>query len=123
MVDKDPNKSDDKLALGKQLQEIRREKRIMKAILAYYDKLGPFNPKLGISLLEFKTYLVEQGYDDLRKAFLADIDSKIKNRESELTRTTRQTHLALTMLLIKHLMQCKVQSPDRSSRPTRPISS
>ena len=90
MVDNNPNESEDKLVLGKQLQKIRREKKILKTILAYYDKLGPFNPKTGISLLEYKTYLVDHGFAELRKAFLADIESKIKNRESELTRMTRQ---------------------------------
>lgn len=89
MVDKDPIESEDKLALGKQLKDIRREKKILKAILAYYDKLGSFNPKIGVSLIEFKTYLVDHGYTDLRKAFLNDIESKILNRETELNRMTR----------------------------------
>ncbi|MHA1968128.1 MAG: hypothetical protein ACW964_10045 [Candidatus Hodarchaeales archaeon] len=90
MVDNSSNESEDKLALGKQLQDIKREKKILKTIFAYYDKLGPFNPKTGISLLEYKTYLVEHGFANLRKTFLADIESKIKNRETELTRMTRQ---------------------------------
>ncbi|MFX0086950.1 MAG: hypothetical protein ACFFAU_14930 [Candidatus Hodarchaeota archaeon] len=90
MEKKDPSDPADKVALGKQIQEIRREKKILKAILAYYDKLGPIDTKIGVSLLEFKTYLVEHGYNDLRKSFISEIQTRIKNREAELNRLVRQ---------------------------------
>ena len=79
-----PNGSEDKLALKRQIQEISREKKILKVIPKYYEKLGPFDPKTGVSLLEFKTYLDDHGYSSLREKFMEDIRSKIQTRLNEL---------------------------------------
>ena len=62
------NDPEDKLTLRKQLQEISLEKKILKGIQKYYEKLGPFDPKTGVSLLEFKTYLDDHGYSSLRES-------------------------------------------------------
>lgn len=86
MQNKNSNDSEDKLTLGKQIQEIKREKKILKAILAYYSKLGTFDPKIGMSLLEFKTYLVEHGYNDVRTTYLNGIKTLVNHREKELDR-------------------------------------
>ena len=84
-----PNSSEDKLALKRQMQEISREKKILKVIPKYYEKLGPFDPKTGVSLLEFKTYLDDQGYSSLREKFLEDVRSKIQIRLGELDKAAR----------------------------------
>jgi hypothetical protein len=78
--------SKDKLALKRQLQEISREKKILKVIPEYYEKLGPFDPKTGVSLLEFKTYLDGHGYSSIREKFLEEIEAKIQARIVELDR-------------------------------------
>ncbi|MFX1515779.1 MAG: hypothetical protein ACFFC6_05675 [Promethearchaeota archaeon] len=83
-----PDDSEDKLTLKKELQAISREKNILKVIPKYFDKLGPFDPKTGVSLLEFKTYLEDHGYSELRKNFLRDVESKIQARLTELKRVT-----------------------------------
>jgi len=90
MQNKNSNDSEDKLTLGKQIQEIKREKKILRAILAYYNKIGAFDPKVGISLLEFKNYLVEHGYNDVRATYLKEIESLIKNREIKLNQLIRE---------------------------------
>ncbi|MFX0123284.1 MAG: hypothetical protein ACFFAE_06560 [Candidatus Hodarchaeota archaeon] len=86
MNESNPNDSDDKITLGKQLQEISREKKILKAIQKYYEKLGPFDPKTGVSLLEFKTYLNDHGYTQLWENLQEEIKTKIKTRLTELDR-------------------------------------
>lgn len=89
MDDLNSNDSEDKLSLSKQLQEISREKKILKTILKYHSKLGTFDPTTGVSLLEFKSYLEEHGYSDLRKEFLEEIKVKVQERISELDRAAR----------------------------------
>ncbi len=81
--------SEDKLILKKQLQKISQEKKTLKAILKYYDKLGTLDPKTGVSLLDFKTYLAEHGFSQLRSDFLKDIESKVQARLDELDRAVR----------------------------------
>ncbi|MFX1286502.1 MAG: hypothetical protein ACFFB5_22895 [Promethearchaeota archaeon] len=89
MNETNPNDSEDKLILKKQLQQISQEKKILKAILKYYSKLGTFDLKTGISLLEFKTYLMDHGYSQLRDEFLKDIQSKVEARLTELDRSVK----------------------------------
>jgi len=89
MDDLNSNDSEDKLSLSKQLQEISREKKILKTIQKYHSKLGSFDPTTGVSLLEYKTYLEKHGYSDLRKEFLEEIKSKVQARISELDRAAR----------------------------------
>ncbi len=86
MNESNSNDSEDKLTLRKQLQEIAREKKILKGIQKYYEKLGTFDPKTGVSRIEFKTYLDDNGYSQVRENFLAEIKSKIQTRISELDR-------------------------------------
>ncbi|UCG01851.1 MAG: hypothetical protein JSW11_19875 [Candidatus Heimdallarchaeota archaeon] len=83
------NDSEDKLTLRKELQEISREKKILKVIQKYFEKLGPYDPKTGVSLLEFKTYLTDHGYSQLREDFLKEVESKIQTRLSELDRAVK----------------------------------
>ncbi|MHA1227112.1 MAG: hypothetical protein ACTSPV_10265 [Candidatus Hodarchaeales archaeon] len=77
---------EDKIEISKQLQEIRREKKILSGILKYYNQVGRFDHKIGITQLEFKDYLLDNGYEDLRKEFLDGIRKKIEERERELER-------------------------------------
>ena len=86
MNESNPDDSEEKLALKRQLQEISREKKILKVIPKYYKKLGPFDPKTGVSLLEFKTYLDDQGFSSIREKFLEEIETKIQTRLTELDR-------------------------------------
>lgn len=86
MNESNSNDPEDKLALRKQLQEISREKKILKVIQKYHEKLGPFDSKAGVSLLEFKTYLMDHGYSQIREEFLKKIQSKVKSRLTELDR-------------------------------------
>ncbi len=89
MNESNSNDSEDKLILKKQLQKISQEKKILKAIPKYYSKLGTFDPKTGISLLEFKTYLMDHGYSQLREEFLKDIQTKVEARLNELNRSVK----------------------------------
>ncbi|MHA1974010.1 MAG: hypothetical protein ACTSW1_13510 [Candidatus Hodarchaeales archaeon] len=77
---------EDKIEIGKQLQEIRREKKILNAILKYYDRVGRFDHTIGVTQLEFKDYLLDNGFEALRKEFLDKIKKKIEDRERELER-------------------------------------
>ncbi|MFW9903419.1 MAG: hypothetical protein ACFFFH_03740 [Candidatus Thorarchaeota archaeon] len=87
MNEPNPDDSEDNLTLKRQIREISREKKILKVIPKYYDKLGPFDPKTGVSLLEFKTYLDDQGYSSLREKFLEEIGTKIQTRLMELNKS------------------------------------
>ncbi|MFX0185027.1 MAG: hypothetical protein ACFE95_18240 [Candidatus Hodarchaeota archaeon] len=75
--------------LSKQLQEIKREKKILDAIIPYYDKLGTFDYSTGVTLLEFKNYLEDKGFTEIRKEFLEKIEKKIETRKNELERSTK----------------------------------
>jgi hypothetical protein len=94
MEEKRQNQAKDKITLGKQLQDISREKKVLSAILPYYSKIGSFDPSIGITELEFKDYLVKQGFFQLREEFLKDIETKINERGKELENlSTRKSKL------------------------------
>jgi hypothetical protein len=76
--------SDDKIEMSKQLQEIRLEKKILNGVLSYYDAFGKFDHKVGVSHLEFKNFLVDHEFENLRQDFLKKVQEKIDNREREL---------------------------------------
>ncbi|MFX1507587.1 MAG: hypothetical protein ACFFDC_15995, partial [Promethearchaeota archaeon] len=86
MNESNPDDPETKLTLKRQLQDISREKKILKVIPKYYEKLGSFDPKTGVSLLEFKTYLDDHAYSSLREKFLKEIGVKIQARLVELDR-------------------------------------
>jgi len=83
------NNSDNAVELSKQLQEIKREKKILDAIIPYYNKLGTFDYSIGVTLLEFKNYLEDHGFSELREGFIEKIEKKIETRKNELERSTK----------------------------------
>jgi hypothetical protein len=86
------NKKDttDPRELGEQLKKILLEKRIIKTIKSYYDKVGTFDPASGVTLIEYKNYLHDHGYSELRTQFLTDIQAKIDTRMLELDKMSRR---------------------------------
>jgi hypothetical protein len=80
---------DEAIELGKLVKKINLEKKILKSILAYYDKTGSFDSASGVSILEYKNYLHDNGYTELRNKFLHDVQSKIGKRSQELDKTKR----------------------------------
>ena len=78
--------SSDPLQLGEQLKKILLEKRILKTIKSYYAKVGTFDPASGITLVEYKNYLHDNGYSELQTQFLTDIQAKIDARLLELNK-------------------------------------
>ncbi|MHA2174713.1 MAG: hypothetical protein ACXABI_07785 [Candidatus Hodarchaeales archaeon] len=84
------NNTEDTSELGEQLKKIILEKRILKTIIAYYARLGNFNPASGVSLDEYKNYLHDQGYSELRNKFLDDIEKKVQHRMTELDIMSRR---------------------------------
>ncbi len=79
----------DKVELSKDLKKIALEKKILAAIPAYYNKVGRFDHKIGVSELEFKNFLLDAGFEEIRENFLKEIDKKIKARLNELSKLTR----------------------------------
>jgi hypothetical protein len=90
MEEKNQDHSKDKIALGKQLQDISREKRVLSAILPYYSKVGTFDPTIGLTELEFKDYLVKKGFFQLREEYLKSIETKISERKKELENMSKK---------------------------------
>ena len=76
--------------MGEQLKKILLEKRILKTIKSYYEKLGTFDPASGVTLVEYKNYLHDHGYSELRTNFLTDIQTKIDARMLELDKMSRR---------------------------------
>ncbi len=83
-------KDTNKIELSKQLQMIELEKKLLKGIHSYYDSVGKFDHKVGVSLLEFKNYLLDHGFEDLRQSFLKNLSQKIDEREQELNNLKKQ---------------------------------
>jgi hypothetical protein len=86
MTNEDDNEA---IELGKLLKKINLEKKILKTILAYYDKTGSFDSSSGVSILEYKNYLHDNGYTELKNKFINDLQSKIGNRIKELDKDKR----------------------------------
>ncbi len=76
--------------LGEELKKIILEKKILKTIKTYFERLGNFDPASGISLNEYKNYLHDNGYNALREQFLVDIKAKIDKRMGELDKMSRK---------------------------------
>ena len=77
------------IELGKLLKKINLEKKLLKTIISYYDKTGSFDSSSGVSILEFKNYLHDYGYVEIKDQFLHDIQSKIGKRIKELDKKSR----------------------------------
>jgi len=77
------------IELGKLLKRINLEKKLLKTILSYYDKTGSFDSSSGVTILEFKNYLHDKGYAELKDKFIHDIQSKIGKRVQELDKKSR----------------------------------
>ncbi len=77
------------IELGKLLKKINFEKKLLKTILPYYGKTGSFDSSSGVSILEFKNYLHDNGFTELRDKFLHDTQSKISKKILELDKKSR----------------------------------
>ena len=76
--------------LGEELKKIILEKRILKTIQPYFERLGNFDPASGITLNEYKNYLHDNGYNALREQFLVDVKAEIEKRRGELDKMSRR---------------------------------
>lgn len=83
------NSDNEAIELGKLLKKINLEKKVLKTILPYYDKTGSFDSTSEVSILEFKNYLHDNGFSELKDKFIHDIQSKIGNRIKELDKKSR----------------------------------
>jgi hypothetical protein len=88
-MENETRNSDNAAALSKQLQKIKQERKILDAIIPYYNKLGTFDHSIGVSLLEFKNYLEDNRFSELRKEYIEKIEKKIKERKKELEKSTK----------------------------------
>ncbi len=83
------NSDNEAIELGKLVKKINLEKKVLKTILPYYDKTGSFDSTSEVSILEFKNYLHDNGFSELKDKFIHDIQSKIGNRIKELDKKSR----------------------------------
>ncbi len=86
MTNEDENEA---IELGNLLKKINLEKKILKTILPYYDKTSSFDSSSGVSILEFKNYLHDNGYTELKNKYIHDLQSKIGERTKELDKIKR----------------------------------
>ncbi len=90
MTEDSKKNSDTPRELGEELKKIILEKRILKTIKPYFERLGTFDPASGVSLVEYKNYLHGNGYNALREQFLSDVQDKINKRLGELEKMGRR---------------------------------
>ena len=69
--------------LGEELKKIILEKRILKTIKPYFEKVGNFDPASGVTLNVYKNFLHDHGYNTLRDQFILDVKAKIDKRMGE----------------------------------------
>ena len=86
MTNEDENEA---IELGKLLKKINLEKKILKTILPYYDKVSSFDSSSGVSILEFKNYLHDKGYTELRNKFIHNVQTKVGKQIQDLDKTYR----------------------------------
>ncbi|MHA1237035.1 MAG: hypothetical protein ACTSQ9_05175 [Candidatus Hodarchaeales archaeon] len=83
------NDDNEAIELGNLLKKINLEKKLLKTILPYYDKTSSFDSSSGVTILEFKNYLHDNGFAELKDKFVHDIQSKVGNRIKELDKKSR----------------------------------